>query len=68
MWQCRDVRNRARQLAGVIFLRVVRAALIFLGTGAAAFGTIMIAVDARMTCKTDSATYAGPGRGQPGAW
>lgn len=67
----------------VIFLRIVRVALIVLGIGAAAFGIIMIAVDARMsggpitaswscsapgtgagarmTCKTDTATYAGPG-------
>jgi hypothetical protein len=67
----------------VIFLRVVRALLVFLGIGTAALGIILIAVDARvtggpitaswsckpegsgtsgrMTCRTDSATYSGPG-------
>lgn len=67
----------------VIFLRIVRVALIVLGIGAAGVGIIMIAVDARMsggpltaswscrsegggtsarmTCKTDTATYGGPG-------
>ena len=67
----------------MIFLRIVRAALIFLGVGTAALGILLIAFDARvtggpinaswsckpegsgtsgrMTCRTDSATYAGPG-------
>ncbi|XVV04550.1 hypothetical protein ACQPW3_03795 [Actinosynnema sp. CA-248983] len=67
----------------MIFLRIVRVALIVLGIGVAALGIILITVEARvsggpitatwtckqegtgttarMNCKTEGATYAGPG-------